>query len=272
MLLLFGAACGLSSGPSPLGGAFGSTSPDARHASLLGTPERPAAALPAPASASAAAGVEDGDGDGDGSSEPPVLLDAWSLAAREDGAGCRRELASAGFSFRAHPEKTAPDKSGCGMPHGVLVVRGPTGIAYDPPVSVDCALARALSSVERIVQEEAATHLRSRIVRIGNIGGFACRPRNSRKGASLSAHAFGSAVDVTSFHPAKGTPAIVVRDYADPKRPSAAQEDRRRFLRSVFVRLRREGDLTYAVGPDFNARHRDHFHLDRGGWHFWFNR
>ncbi len=200
------------------------------------------------------------------------LLDAWSLAAREDGAACRDALKAAGFKFRAYPDKTQPDKTGCGIPHPVTVFRGPTGITYDPPIMVDCSLARALESVERIVQEEAETHLHSRIARIGNLGGYACRSRNYNKASSLSAHAFGSAVDVSAFHPVKGTPAIIVRDYAEPKRPSAGQEDRRNFLHAVFRRLRRDADLTYAVGPDFNALHHNHFHLDRGGWHFWFNR
>ena len=205
--------------------------------------------------------------------DPPVLLDTWSLAAREDGEQCREELKAAGYKFVSLKDKTQPDKSGCGIPHGVVVKRGPSGIVYDPPITVDCALARALASVERVVQEEAELHLHSRIARIGNLGGFACRPRNYRKGASLSAHAFGSAVDLSSFHPVKGTPAIVARDYKEPPRSTAAQDDRRRFLRGVFVRLRRhEADLTYAVGPDFNAIHHNHFHLDRGGWHFWFNR
>src|SRR5690606_5019383 len=122
----------------------------------------------------------------------------------------------------------------------VLLRKGPTGITYSPAITVDCALARSLASVERIVQEEAEAHLGSRIVKIGNLGGFACRPRNSRKGASLSAHAFGSAVDVSVFHPKKGPPAIIARDWNEPKRPSAAQDKRRTFLRNVFWRLRRE--------------------------------
>jgi len=204
--------------------------------------------------------------------EQRPLLDTWSLAAREDGAACRDALKAAGFKFTAYPDKGQPEKNGCGIPHAVVVTKGPTGIAYSPPITVDCSFARALESVERIVQEEAETHLGSRITKIGNLGGFACRPRNSKKGGSLSAHAFGSAVDISAFHPAKGTPAIIVRDYGEPKRPSAAQESRRNFLHAVFRRLRRGADLTYAVGPDFNAAHRDHFHLDRGGWHFWFNR
>jgi hypothetical protein len=204
--------------------------------------------------------------------EPEPLVDAWSLNAREDGETCRADLKAAGFKFTSMPDQQAVDKNGCGIPHGVIVMKGPTGVAYDPPIMVDCTMARALSSIEKIVQEESETHLHSKIGRIANLGAFACRPRNYRKGASLSAHAFGSAIDVSAFHPVKGTPAIVLRDYPENPRATAAQEDRRKFLHAVFQRFRREGDLTYAVGPDFNAIHRNHFHLDRGGWHFWTHR
>ncbi len=260
-LCLLGASCFVSQGdllaPMPVHSSW---------PSLSSPSEASAAVKQAAASVIGAASATSG------TSEPPPLLDTWTLASREDGAACREALKSAGFKFTAYPDKAQPDKNGCGIPHAVVVSKGPTGIRYDPPITVDCAFARSLESVERIVQEEAETHLGSRITRIGNLGGFACRPRNSRKGASLSAHAFGSAVDISAFHPTKGTPAIIVRDYAEPKRPSRAQEDRRNFLHAVFRRLRRNADLTYAVGPDFNAAHRDHFHLDRGGWHFWFNR
>lgn len=247
MLLLSAGACSGTSAPPPLPVV---AAREAAHAV-----ETPPAEAPA-----------------DAPVDLPPLLDAWSLAAKEDGDACRADLKAAGFRFQALPDRREPEKSGCGIPHAVIVMRGPTGIAYDPPITVDCTMARSLGSVERIVQEEAESHLHSKIVKIGNLGAFACRPRNYRKGASLSAHAFGSAVDVASFHPAKGTPAIIVRDYAESPRSTPAQDDRRRFLHEVFVRLRREAGLTYAVGPDFNAIHHNHFHLDHGGWHFWFNR
>ncbi len=205
--------------------------------------------------------------------ERPPLLDAWDMIASEDGAACRAELKEAGFKFQSMPDRKERDKSGCGIPHGVIVIKGPTGIVYAPPITVDCTFARALGGVEKIVQEEADTHLKSKIVRITNVGGFACRPRNFRKGASLSAHAVGSALDLSIFHPKTGEPAIIDRDYDEPPRSTAKQDDRRRFLRAVYQRLRRrEADLTYIVGPDFNAVHHNHFHLDRGGWAFWFNR
>jgi hypothetical protein len=207
----------------------------------------------------------------DGPLQMPV--DAWTLASQEDGDKCRADLESAGYRFRAMPAKKAPDKSGCGIPNAVIVWRGPTGIAYSPPIDVDCSMARALGSFETIVQEAAEAHLHSRITKIGDLGGFACRPRNSRKEASLSAHAFGAALDVASFQPERGPVVVIARDYAEASRASPAREGRREFLRTVYARLRNhEADLTYVVGPDFNASHRNHFHLDRGGWAFWFHR
>lgn len=244
----------------------------------LGTGGMGAAApafVPTPATSGPASEEAPAASAGEAPSAAPAeeMLDAWSLAAREDGGACREALKAEGYGFQAYPDKEKPDRTGCGIPHGVVVVRGPTGIRYEPPITVDCTLAKSLAGFERIVQEEAATHLHGAITKIGNLGGFACRPRNSRKGASLSAHAFGSAVDVSSFHPAKGTPAIIARDYVEGGKSTAAQDERRAFLHAVYTRLRsHEADLTYVVGPDFNRAHHDHFHLDRGGWQFWFTR
>jgi hypothetical protein len=238
--------------------------------------------LPATEAKSAAPALPDTTRDEPSSAEPdpePIadpepLLDAWSMAAQEDGAACREALKAQGFGFQAYPDRTQPDgKTGCGIPHGVVVVKGPTGIRYEPPITVDCTLARSLAAFERIVQEESETHLHTKVSRIGNLGGFACRPRNSRKGGSLSAHAFGNAVDVSAFHLASGASAVIARDYGDAPRTTPARDDRRRFLHAVYGRLRsHETDLTYIVGPDFNRAHHDHFHLDRGGWKFWFER
>ena len=192
----------------------------------------------------------------------PLAERQWAFAADEDGAACRDALRAAGAKFQPVPDRPVPDAAGCGMPHGVVLRRGASGIAYSPPLLVDCTLALALVDVERILQEEAQRELGSPIVRMGNLGAFACRNRTGALRDRKSEHAFGVAVDLSSFEPKKGRAVTVLRDY--PRGGAEPTTGRGRFLRAVWARLHRETSLTHIVGPDYNAAHRDHFHLDRG--------
>ncbi len=49
-------------------------------------------------------------------------------------------------------------------------------------------------------------------------------------------------------------------DPDEKRKPTIARD----FLHAVHHRLREETRLTRVIGPDWNASHRDHFHLDRG--------
>jgi hypothetical protein len=192
----------------------------------------------------------------------PWIARQWANASSTDGAACRAELKALGVKFTNVADHDHPDRRGCGIPHGVIVTRGPTGITYSPALLVDCSLAATLPEVERIVQDAAGRHLGAPIVRIDTLGTFACRHRTSMWGGDvLSEHALGLAVDIGAFVPKKGRAVSVVRDYelgaADPKAPGA-------FLRDVYWRLKRESDLSFVLGPEYNEAHRNHFHLDRG--------
>lgn len=185
----------------------------------------------------------------------------WENASSHDGAECRAALAEAGVRFSSARDVPEPDKKGCGIPHGVVVTRGPTGIVYAPPLAIDCSLALHLKDIERIVQEESAAQLRTPIARIRNLGTFACRNRRGRWNDLMSEHAFGVAMDLSAFEPKKGRPVVVARDYALGKE---ARDPRASFLRRLYARLRAETELSFVLGPEYNAQHRDHFHLDRG--------
>jgi len=189
----------------------------------------------------------------------------WEHVASVDGVACRAELASEGVRFTSLADVAAPNRVGCGVPHGVVVTRGPTGIAYAPPLLVDCSLARELASVERIVQEEADRHLGTPIVRIATLGTFSCRHRRGRWEDTLSEHSFGDAADLASFEPKKGRAIAIARDYELGK---TAFGPRASFLRAVYARLRGETKLTFVLGPEFNPEHRDHFHID-SGYRWW---
>ena len=113
-----------------------------------------------------------------------MAIRQWENAASVDGDACRAALTERGYRFSSATDVAKPDAQGCGVPHGVVVRRGPTGVTYAPPLRVDCSLALKLEDVERIVQEEATTHLKSPVVRIRNLGAFACRKRRSRLNGS----------------------------------------------------------------------------------------
>ena len=107
----------------------------------------------------------------------------------------RAALRAAGVRFSAMPDRAVPDARGCGIPHGVVVTRGPTGIVYDAPLVIDCSLARQLPAVEAAIQDAATAHLGARITRVGTFGTFSCRPIRGWSG-NLSEHAFGNAIDL----------------------------------------------------------------------------
>ncbi len=84
-------------------------------------------------------------------------------------------------------------------------------------------------------------------------GSYSCRPRNNQRGAKVSEHAFGNALDVMGFALADGREVSVVKGW---KGSPAEQE----FLREVFVGACRY--FTTVLGPGSNAYHYDHLHID----------
>ena len=96
------------------------------------------------------------------------------------------------------------------------------------------------------------------VTALEHVGTYACRNLYNRQQGRRSGHATANAIGVTAFRLSNGRRIEITRDWGDD---SAAG----RFLLAVH-----EGacDLFDTVlGPDFNAAHRTHFHLDMGP--FW---
>jgi hypothetical protein len=180
----------------------------------------------------------------------------WRNASEPEPGACREALRRAGVVFTSLGDRAAPGADGCGIPHGVTVTRGPTGIAYQPPLQANCALALDLADVERVIQQEAAARLGARIVRIRTFGTYSCRVMRGWR-STWSEHSFGNAVDVAAFDTSEGRAITVVQDF---RASTPAGE----FLRRVHDRLRAETKLSYVLGPDHDAAHHNHFHLDHG--------
>jgi hypothetical protein len=178
-----------------------------------------------------------------------------------DGKACREDLASRGVRFRALPDELEPNEQGCGIPHGVLVAEGPTGIRYTPPLRVDCSFALELGAIEASIQKEANEHLGTRIAKVTTFGTYSCRKARGSVRGNLSEHAVGNAMDIGGFTPKGGRAILVLRDYHPFEEPP---DEKSRFLRSIFRALRAEEGLTTVIGPETRDDHRDHIHVDRG--------
>ena len=171
-----------------------------------------------------------------------------------------------------HPEKVcfpALDKAGvlysrlddspkgekCGLYKALTLDR--TLTPYSATLRMTCGEAAALYAWERHVARPAAVDiLGSPIARIETYGSFSCR--NIAGSGRLSEHAHGNAVDISGFRLEDGR-LIDVKTFWGKGGKEA------KFLRRLHSGA---CDLfSVTLGPDYNAAHRDHFHLDMGPGH-----
>ncbi len=120
---------------------------------------------------------------------------------------------------------------------------------------VTCPLANAMAGWARFGVDRAARQiLGSPLVRIETMGSYACR--NVAGTSRLSGHASANAVDIAGFVLADGRRITVLRDWNNPSPQIRA------FLGSVQTSAcKRFGTV---LTPNYNAAHRDHFHLEVG--------
>jgi hypothetical protein len=180
----------------------------------------------------------------------------WKNVSKMDGAACRRALRAWGVTFASLPDRASPDAKLCGIPHGVRLIRGPTGITWQPELALDCSLALHLPEVEQVIQRVASAALGQRIARIRTFGTYSCRDMVGWLGTK-SEHSFANAIDIAAFDTADGKSITVLKDFYQP---TAAGK----FLRRLHDEWRSDTNLSYVLGPDHDAAHKNHFHIDHG--------
>jgi len=170
-------------------------------------------------------------------------------------AWCLRRLRTFDAGFPRVEDR--PSAVGCPIRDAVRVTG--TEVRLSPSGFVaTCPLAAAWVLFEReALQPAARATLGQAVVGVRHLGSFACRNLYGRVGARRSEHATANAVDLASFVLADGRSVEVVRDWPRVGSAEAA------FLRSVHAGACRFFDVV--LGPDHNAAHRDHLHLDMGG-------
>lgn len=185
--------------------------------------------------------------------EPPNLLTSFKLRRlRENRALCEQALASAPLRYAAVPDSTPV--SGCPVENSVRV-QG-SAVRFNGPFLATCPLAAAYVLFElHGLQPAAQAVFGQPVVRVDHFGSFACR--NIARSNRRSEHASANALDLAGFHLQDGTRITVARDWQ-------GDGDKARFLRQV----RDAACATFSVtlGPQYNAAHHDHFHVDMGGF------
>src|SRR5690606_1262962 len=121
---------------------------------------------------------------------------------------------------------------------------------------VACPLADAFAAWARFGVDRAARQLLgSGLARIETMGSYSCR--NVAGSGRRSAHARAQAIDVSGFVLQDGRRISVNGDWSGGGRAE------REFLRVVHNSACKR--LGTVLGPDYNAAHRDHFHLELSG-------
>lgn len=143
-------------------------------------------------------------------------------------------------------EKIAPIKSkvqGCGFDDGVRVT-SVSGVRLSAAATIDCATAKALNTwVEQVAQPA----YRGQIVELRIAGHYVCRPRNNKKGAKVSEHGRGKAIDIAGFVLASGKVQSVLGGF---------DKTMRRAHKGAC------GIFGTTLGPGSDGYHEDHLHFD----------
>ncbi|MGB7244399.1 MAG: extensin family protein [Sulfitobacter sp.] len=148
--------------------------------------------------------------------------------------------------------------SGCGIKNAVRV-RSVSGVTLSQSALIDCTTANALRTW---IDNTAKPALRKQG---GGLSGlkvaahYACRTRNNRKGAKISEHGRGKAIDISAFYLRDGTQVTVLNGWKSGKSRAA--------LRAMHKGAC--GPFGTVLGPKSDRFHQDHFHFDtakhRGG-------
>jgi hypothetical protein len=179
----------------------------------------------------------------------------WQLAEiRRDASLCARVMQN--HNIDAKPVADIELNDGCGLRNGVRM--NAVGGARMPVDKISCEAAAAVALwITHEVQPLAELMFGQKIVSVQHMGSYSCRNiatdkiwRNIR-----SEHASANALDIAGFTLADGRRLTVLKNWKDDGIDG-------QFLRAVHGRACRY--FRVVLGPNYNALHKDHFHMDRG--------
>jgi hypothetical protein len=168
-------------------------------------------------------------------------------------AACRTRLKRLGVVFKEKP--TIYRSSSCHIENPIEVSGFNSGsIAFKPAATLNCQVTEAFARwIKGDLQPASRMRYLSGVSTIYNAGGYSCRTMNNRRGAKMSEHSRGNAIDVTKIVLNNGKNIMV-------RKPGFFAFREKGLLNSV--RSDACGYFSTVLGPGYNPEHADHFHFD----------
>ncbi|MEP5154667.1 extensin family protein [Planktotalea sp.] len=141
--------------------------------------------------------------------------------------------------------------SGCGIKNAVKL-RSVSGVTLSQSSTMDCGTAKALKSW---VDKSAKPALKNRgggLSAIRVAAHYACRTRNNQKGAKISEHGKGRAIDISGFKLKNGEVITVLKGW----RAASTSKALKAMHKGAC------GSFGTVLGPNADRFHQDHFHFD----------
>ena len=190
----------------------------------------------------------------------PVRSSTSVLTPRPEARQCLAQLALTKASFTPVQDKYY--SGGCSTIGTVRLASLRSDTTYMELTNlgpVTCAAATQFAGWARFGVDRAAQQiLGARVARIETFGSYSCR---TVAGTSrLSGHATANAIDIAAFVLEDGRRVSVLDDW------DGGTAEERRFLRVVHASACKRFGTT--LGPQYNAAHKNHLHLEADGAQF----
>ncbi|NOR63636.1 MAG: extensin family protein [Rhodobacteraceae bacterium] len=147
-------------------------------------------------------------------------------------------------------------EGGCGIDNPVAV-RYVAGVRLSTPATLNCRTANTLADWVENDAQDAVKKLRSQITEMTVFASYACRTRNNQRGARMSEHSLGNAIDIGAFTLANGVELSVEDDWGKSGKEGVAT----RALHESAC-----GPLGTVLGPNSDRFHYNHFHFDTAAY------
>ncbi|WP_081964052.1 extensin family protein [Hoeflea sp. BAL378] len=184
--------------------------------------------------------------------ENPMSTPKWAGGLPAAEKACRQRLKRLGVTFRDIP--AIGNGTSCSIPYPIELTKLSGGIQIKPAAKLNCQITEAFAQwVKNELGPAARVRYLSGVRSINQLSSYSCRTMNSKRGAPMSEHAKGNAIDVGKITLDNGRAILV-------KQPGLFAFRQKSLLNSIRADSCKY--FTTVLGPGSDVHHKDHFHFD----------